>query len=132
MAELLIVDDDSDMADLLSDFLRSKGHDVRVAPDGQAGLALLADRRPDAIVLDVEMPVMTGPELAHELFVRDSGLESIPVLLCSGILNLPKVAERVGTPYFLAKPYALDVLDRSLGRALEERRAPIPLDGSGS
>src|SRR5689334_15154129 len=99
MAELLIVYDDSDMADLVSDLLRSKSHGVRVAPDGKAGLELVADRRPDAIVLDVEMPSMTGPELAHEMFVRDNGLEDIPLLLCSGVMNLPKVAERVGTPY---------------------------------
>jgi CheY-like chemotaxis protein len=100
MANLLIVDDDLDLAD-------------------GAG-------RPDLVILDVEMPVLTGPEMALQMFLRDVGLERIPVLLVSGVLDLPGVAQAVGTPYYLARPYFLDAWRRALFKALEQRTPPVP------
>jgi len=126
MARLVIVDDDTDMADLLAQVLRGEGHDVRVANDGAEGLELVHADPPDAILLDVEMPVMTGPDMSLALLVRDCGLENIPVVLCSGVLDLEHVAANVGTPYFLPKPCPLDTLDRVLATALVERKAPHP------
>jgi DNA-binding NtrC family response regulator len=132
MADLIIVDDDTDMGDLLSDFLRSEGHDVRVARNGAEGLELIRDRAPDLTIVDVEMPIMTGPDMALQLLVHDCGLEEIPVVLCSGVLHLGDVAARVGTPYFVAKPYELAELDAVIRRALVERRAPTPMERSSS
>jgi CheY-like chemotaxis protein len=126
MAALLIVDDDQDMADLLSELLRSEGHEVRVAHDGAEGLAAVHGRAPDVILADVEMPVLTGPEMARAMLVHDLGLEKIPIVLASGVLDLPAVAAAVGTPYYLAKPYSIDALSRLLARVLEERQAPYP------
>jgi CheY-like chemotaxis protein len=124
MADIVIVDDDEDMADLLSAFLRTTGHDVRVGRNGAEGLELVRTHAPDAIVLDVEMPVMSGPDMAIKLLIHDCGLERIPLILCSGVLQLPQVAAEVGTPYFLSKPYALDTLQRTLSRVLVERTPP--------
>lgn len=126
MADLLIVDDDVDTADLLSEMLRFDGHDTRVANDGSEGLSLARDRKPDLVVLDVEMPKVSGPEMAHEMFLRDRGLESVPIILCSGVLDLGGVAASVGTRYFLPKPYALDSLLSLIGRVLRERVPPAP------
>ena len=97
MADLLIVDDDADMLELLADFLRGEGHDVRVAHDGAEGFQLIRNKTPDLVLLDVEMPIVTGPEMAHELFVHNVGLELIPLVLSSGILSLHQVAATVGT-----------------------------------
>jgi DNA-binding NtrC family response regulator len=126
MADLLIVDDDLDMADLLAEVLRADGHEVRVAGDGAEGLRLIQTKTPDLVLLDVEMPILTGPDLAHALLVHDLGLETIPLVLSSGILQLDKIADEVGTPYFLAKPYGFDALNQLLASALTERRAPSP------
>ena len=132
MADLVIVDDDPDMGDLLSDFLRSEGHDVRVARNGVEGLELIRGHAPDLTILDVEMPIMTGPDVAMQLLVYDCGLEKIPIVLCSGVLHLDDVAARVGTPYYVAKPYELDDLDALVKRALAERCAPTPPKRSSS
>ena len=58
MADLLLVDDDSDAAQTLSEVLRAEGHAVRIARNGEQGLAELARRLPDAVLLDVEMPCL--------------------------------------------------------------------------
>ena len=126
MADLLIVDDDDDTAEALSELLACDGHHVRIAHDGLEGLARLREARPDLILLDVEMPRLSGPEMAYRLFLRDAGDEEIPIILLSGRLDLRQTAAVVGTPYFLSKPYGLEELLTLLRRALVERTRPRP------
>jgi CheY-like chemotaxis protein len=126
MCDLLIVDDDEDTAAALADCLVSEGHQIRVARDGVEGLSRLHSGPVDLILLDVEMPRLTGPEMAYQLFLHDAGDEKIPIVLLSGKLDLARVAARVGTPYFLAKPYDLDELLAVIARACCERIAPSP------
>lgn len=126
MADLLIVDDDMDVGDLLADLLRDEGHEVRIARNGREGLAMVKARRPDLVLLDVEMPGLNGPEMAYAMFLHDMGLEQIPILLLSGVLGLSEVARLVGTPYFLAKPYDMKHLRAFIAEALVERIPPHP------
>jgi DNA-binding NtrC family response regulator len=129
MADLLVVDDDPEVADCLAQILGDEGHLVRIAHDGEQGLELLKRRVPEAVLLDVDMPVLTGPEMATKMFLHDCGLEEIPVLLLSGVKNLEEVADRVKTPYFLGKPFAVDEMLSLLGRLLVERVPPRPQVG---
>jgi DNA-binding NtrC family response regulator len=126
MADLLVVDDDLDLADMYSDILSWKGHAVRLARNGEEGLAQIRKAFPDLILCDVEMPLLTGPEMAYRMFLRDAGQEKIPILLTSGVRDLWSVAEQVGTPYFLAKPFTVERLLAMVERALTERTAPTP------
>jgi CheY-like chemotaxis protein len=84
MADLLVVDDDDDIGDMLADILRELGHTVRVGRNGEQGLTLLEERLPDAVLLDVEMPALTGPQMAVRMFLHDVGQEEIPIVLQSG------------------------------------------------
>jgi DNA-binding NtrC family response regulator len=131
MADLLVVDDDPDLGELLAELMRESGHDVRVARDGRDGLVLLRARRPDLVLLDVEMPVLTGPEMAYAMFLHDAGEEFIPVVLLSGVLDLAAVAAAVGTPYFLGKPYSIEHVLALAEKALAERIPPRPLVRAG-
>ena len=127
MATVLIVDDDLDIADSSRDLLEADGHEVRIAHDGEQGLvSLAAAPLPDCVLLDVDMPLLDGPGMAHQMLLHDAGEEKIPILLVSGRRDLPDVAARMGTPYFLAKASADygDVLLELLARALRERRPP--------
>jgi DNA-binding response OmpR family regulator len=126
MADVLIVDDDTDIAELLTMVLEQEGHEVRVAHDGTTGLALARAHLPSLVVLDVEMPIMNGPDMAMRMLVEDCGLELIPIILSSAVPYLERIAAGVGTPYFLKKPYDDVVLHELVARALVERRAPKP------
>ena len=127
MANVLIVDDHVDTVELETDLLESAGHRVQTGFNGAEGLKSLAKGRlPDCIVLDVDMPVLSGPAMAHEMLLHDAGGEKIPIVLVSGRDDLAAVAGRMGTPYFLTKGtpgYATSLLE-ILGRALGERRPP--------
>jgi DNA-binding response OmpR family regulator len=127
MADIVVVDDDESIAESVADILSFDGHAVRIAKDGSAGLELLSARLPDLIVLDVEMPVLTGPEMAARMLIEDAGRERIPILLLSAVANLGRVAAIVGTPYCLPKPCEIEAFMALVVRALRERIAPSPL-----
>ena len=98
---------------------------MRSAATGEEGLqALRAAPLPDLLVLDVDMPVLGGPEMAHKMLLHDAGEESIPILLMSGRDDLPQIAARMGTRYFLRKPADSRQFLEILDRALRERGAP--------
>ncbi len=131
MANILIVDDDSDLGDVLREVLTDLGHEVRVARDGCEGLAALNDGYPDVVVLDVEMPVLDGPGMAHQMLIEDAGKERIPIVLISGYVDLRAIAARVGTPYVAPKPCPLDTFLGLLERALAEQIPPAPRSSTG-
>ncbi|MBI3557259.1 MAG: response regulator [Deltaproteobacteria bacterium] len=126
MAQLLLVDDDDDISGPLVQLLYAEGHTIRVAQNGYEGLAAVAERFPDLILLDVEMPLLSGPEMALEMFIKDCGRELIPLLLISGAAKLKQIAETVGTPYMLEKPFKIEKLLSLVNQALHERVPPHP------
>lgn len=131
MADVLIIDDDLDAAEILAEVMRAEGHDVRVGYDGQEGLRLLRERIPELVLLDVEMPVLDGPGMAYEMFLRDAGLDDVPIVFLSGVPNLADVAAAAGTPYFASKPYRYEPIMALVARALRERVAPRPTPRAG-
>lgn len=124
MADVLIIDDDIDSADVLAVVMQTAGHVVRTGYNGNDGLRLAKERAPDVALLDVEMPLLGGPAMAYEMFVHDMGLEHVPVVFLSGAPNLREIAAAVGTPYFLTKPYGYAQVTSLVARALAERIAP--------
>lgn len=129
MAHLLVVEDNPDLAEPLIELLSARGHRVDAACDGEEGLKHLAVEEkelPDAVLLDVEMPVLDGPSMAYRMLVENAGKDKIPLILLSGAMDLRRIAARVGTPYFLSKPYRFEALTEVLDHALVERRAPQP------
>lgn len=123
---ILIVDDNSDLAEVLAEILAASGYRVRVASDGERGLMALHEELPDAVVLDIEMPHLTGPEVVYRMIVTDAGMEQVPIVLSSGDPSLQEVASRVGTPYFIGKPFDVGVMLALVERAVTERVAPSP------
>jgi DNA-binding response OmpR family regulator len=126
MSDVLIVDDNVDLAELVELLLTSEGYRVRVAHDGEAGMLALAERLPDLVVLDVDMPVLDGPGMAYRMLVEDCGRETIPIVLLSGTTNLVAIGRRVGTPFLLSKPCEPEPLLAMVRRALTERTPPRP------
>lgn len=127
MANVLIVDDDADQLGLSKKLLERAGHHVKSGSGGRAGLCSMeTGELPDCVLLDVDMPEMSGPGMAHQMLLNDAGEQNIPILLVSGRHDLSEVAGRMGTPYFLTKAtldYGCNLLS-ILARALTERRGP--------
>ena len=125
MARLLLVDDDNDIVEALGELLRREGHEVHSASTGEEGLVVLrASSLPDALILDVDMPVLGGPGMAHKMLLHDVGEENVPIILMSANPNLSEIARKMGTSYVLKKPTTIGAFLAVLDRALRERRGP--------
>jgi two-component system cell cycle response regulator len=99
---VLIVDDNGDQRDMYELLLASE-FDVATAGRGLEAIGLAATRRPDAIVLDIEMPDMNGFETCRRLKSNPS-TRHIPVIMLTGGHYIPDEARLVGAFAVLEKP----------------------------
>ena len=127
MASIVVIDDDDDMRDTMADLLSIEGHEVRTARNGVEGLQALDDRIPQLVLTDLEMPVLDGSAMVYRMFVENLGRENVPIIVASGAPNLGDIAKALGTPYFVAKPFAFETLTLIIDRALNEAIPPRPL-----
>ena len=112
---VLVIDDDAAMARMIAITLRTDGFAVEVADDGRAGLERLdAGSRPDAIILDLVMPVMDGRSFYRAL--RSRG-DDTPVLILSSY-DASAAARELGADDYLAKPFQPLVLSERLRRLI--------------
>ena len=117
---ILVVEDDSDIADVLQRSLRLEGYDVRVAADGQAALDEAHAFLPDAVVLDLGLPKIDGVEVARALR-RD---ESVPILMLTArdAVEARVAGLDAGADDYLVKPFERQELSRGSARCCAARR----------
>jgi len=114
MAEILIIDDDELLTAVVALKFARAGHTVRTARNGSEGLALALERRPDAVLLDVMMPVMTGPETLGRIRMEPT-LDGVPVIILSARESQSdiRIALAEGAADYVVKPFvAADLLAR--------------------
>jgi len=119
MARVLVIDDEPDVRWLLRLSLERVGHEVLLAEDGLRGVAMAQRQRPDAIVLDLMMPVMDGYGVLDAL-AKDGRTSSLPVLVLTA-KAIPEEEDRVtkaGARRFLTKPFDPNDLAGELERLL--------------
>lgn len=111
---VLIVEDEPSLATLLRDVLSDAGYDVVLSAAGTA--VERAERfRPDAIIVDYGMPVLTGAEVIEQLRERQ-GERMPPVILVTGRSEAVAIAADVGADAYLRKPFDVVDLVEMVGR----------------
>jgi len=110
--DVLVIEDDADLAEMIEVVLESEGYEVRTAVNGKEALKVLGEWRPDVILLDLKMPVMDGwTFLARQQ--TDPELVQIPVIVMSAYYNLRGGSKRVPAAEVLAKPFQIkDLLSK--------------------
>jgi DNA-binding response OmpR family regulator len=81
---ILVVDDEKDVRDFLFDLLTDNGYLVRQASDGIEAMEEIKKRKPDLILLDLQMPRETGTNLYRKIH-RKTEFEAVPVIVISGL-----------------------------------------------
>jgi signal transduction histidine kinase len=122
--EILVVEDNDDVADMLASWLEELGHHVRVARTGPSGLALVLSTKPDVVLCDIGLPEMDGVEVCQR--VRAQAREFRPLMVA--ITGWGKEEDRkrtaaAGFDHHLVKPVALDTLSRLLS-SVRSRSSP--------
>ena len=119
---ILIVDDYPDALDVWEVYLRAAGFEVLTAADGRQALSCALESLPDLIVIDLEMPGVSGFEVARALRAGDH-TRDIPLIASTGYSHAPQLEEarRCGFDAVLVKPCDPDALVAEIHRLLGRR-----------
>jgi len=123
-AEILVIEDDLGMQDTIRWALEDEGLSVATATDGWQGLHLALLRRPELVIVDLNLPRLDGGDVVDGLRIAQE--TAIPVLLVSGDRRLAERARELGAFAYLCKPFnvanLVDAVRRGLNRSSSELR----------
>jgi DNA-binding response OmpR family regulator len=114
---VLLVEDESALADVIARNLRARGHDVVLGATAEAALLSMAERWPDVLILDVNLPDMTGWDVLRRLGAADR--QRLRVVVISAAPVSAKRIEEFKPDRALQKPFPIDALIRALGTGAE-------------
>jgi CheY-like chemotaxis protein len=120
---VVIIEDDSDLAELMRAALETKGVLVHTASDGPTGLRMVRKKRPDAVILDIVLPKMNGYEVCAAI-QQDRRLSHIPITVITGVTESSGSAsdelwrKRLDVADFVSKPFDVVKLAERLARNL--------------
>ena len=112
MPRVVVIDDEEMVATLTGAVLGMKGYDVQVATSGQAGLRMILETLPDAVVCDVRMPEVGGEQVIQAMR-QQAATNHIPVVLISGQCD---ARESMLGDAFLQKPFNIAELVATVNR----------------
>ena len=123
-ARILVAEDEANLRLVLQKELQRMGHEVRVAPDGEAALKLLEESNVDVLLTDINMPRLDGMELLRRVHQRPNPPE---VIMLTGHATLETAIEamKLGAYDYLTKPYRIAELDVLVKQAAEKRRLRV-------
>lgn len=124
-ARILIVDDDHDILTALKKRLTWMGHEVFTAEDGEQGLRLAAEEQPDLMLLDIELPGLSGLDILKRLAEKRSSVPpqatpEVIVITAFGTIDRAVEAIRLGACDFLTKPFEPDHLSIVIEKAMAQ------------
>lgn len=134
MSRVLVIDDESIVGVILRLAFDARGHETVVAEDGRIGIALVRAENPDAIVLDLMMPGLSGYDVLG--VIRDAtDMEQVPVLVLTAV-TLSRELERClsgGADAVMTKPFdprdVADAVDTLLSARAPARPSPRSVAG---
>ncbi len=123
-ATVLVVDDNEMNRDMLARRVERQNLKALLADNGQRALDILREQRVDLVLLDVQMPRMTGYEVLEHI-KTDPKLKSIPVIMISAMDDLESVVKciELGAEDYLFKPFNPVLLRARITAALDKRLA---------
>jgi CheY-like chemotaxis protein len=123
---IAVVDDDRNIVLLLAYNLQSAGHEVSVIVSGNSAVDELARANPDLVILDWELPGLSGIEVLRQLRERLAP-RRIPVIMLTGRSDRDDKRRAIGTgaDIFLSKPFAISELMHHVDALLEREFVPV-------
>lgn len=113
--KILLVEDEAALADVIARNLRARHHDVTVEPASEPALLRMAESWPDVLVLDVNLPDLTGWEILRRLSEADRA--KLHVVIISAAPISQKRINEFKPAHALQKPFPIDALVRAISNA---------------
>ena len=123
---ILLVEEEPVLAEVTGFRLELLGHEVQTVSTGEMALAALEQQLPDAILMNLTLPDMTGIELTNRLS-NDERTSGVPVIVLSYESDLAQVerAHAAGAKDYVVVPYDPAVLEDKLERLLDQQEEPV-------
>ncbi len=102
MTKVLVIDDDANIRDLISMYLKKENYDVQVAVDGQDGVSTFKTYEPDIVLLDIMMPGKDGWQVCRE--IREKSKKPIIMITAKGETIDKVLGLELGADDFIVKP----------------------------
>ena len=117
--KILIVEDDESLLRLQSILLTSKGYNVEVAMDGKSALELVANMKPDLVLLDIMLPEIDGFEVCRQI-KANMATRHIPVIMLSAKKGKKDLVmgEQAGADWYITKPFKSAMVIETIQRLL--------------
>lgn len=121
--ELLIVDDDPFMTEILEQGLGDRGYNVTARASAQAAMTAIASDQPDLVLLDVNLPDMSGYQICQNLR-RDAATRELAIIMLSACTDNKDIVNglRAGADDYVTKPFDFTVLREKIEAVLRRRR----------
>jgi two-component system phosphate regulon response regulator PhoB len=131
MAHILVVEDEADLQQILAYNLRQAGHDVVTAPSGEAALALVKQRAPDLMVLDLMLPGISGTDVCRAV-KNDPATRHVAVLMLTakGSEIDRVVGFELGADDYVVKPFSVRELALRIAAILRRQQAVGTSEGA--
>ena len=127
--KVLVVDDNPDVRDILSDFLDNEGYEVILATNGEEAIELAETENPQVILLDIKMPGIDGIEVCNRLKANEK-TRSIPIIIMTAYADRDVEAFVEGADDFVTKPFSTAELSFRVGSMLRIRHLTDDLQRS--
>ncbi len=125
---ILIVDDERDICDFLSDFLRQEGHEVNTLCDPTKALDDIKHNAYHLIILDIMMPKLSGMDLLGQIRTFD---EDVSIVILTGYPSVETAADSIGygVSAYLKKPFSIDDLRTILFKIAQKKGLLLEKEG---
>jgi CheY-like chemotaxis protein len=123
--QVLVVEDDESVRNVVMRFVRREGYSVEGVEDGASALGLVAVKRPEAIILDLKMPVMDGYEFMERLAL-EMGRWRPRIIVLSASERLDLVRARFDADAYIQKPFDPERMRAALRRLVRPVVRPTP------
>ena len=115
--KILVVDDEPDVCEVISQYFDRRGYDVGIASNGEEALSKVLTERPKLILLDIRMPGMDGIECLRRIKKLDKEVIVIMVT-CVDEIEAAKKALRLGATDYITKPLGFNALETAISTYL--------------
>jgi len=122
--KVLIIDDEDDVVEILSTLLRDEGFETCTATNGQEGLRQAEKFQPDLIILDMNMPSMSGIDFYHKIYDQKLERPKYSVFVLTGRHLMEKVFDGLKIDGFFSKPFDVDELIHAVHRVTQDGKKP--------
>jgi len=124
--KILLIDDEKDFCFFTGKNLEQTGEfEVMTAARGKEGIDLAREKKPDLILLDINMPSVSGPEVAEILF-NDPKTKGIPVIFLTAVVTKKEIGiksiSEIGGRNFIAKPVDTETLSSCIKDVLRKNK----------